>query len=504
MSLNRKKVKEYNPERVFICTLSEHPREILQALQWGPMLIPYDAARTPTKIIILNLNGKLSKRSISEYLKLNSFNNKVRKSQLISEVFCIENEGDFNTCLCLKPIKQKEIDINKTAFEKKLTPFEPNIEILMLASENGHLNFDELNQRLFDLTHETKCVDNIHKVKLKKSLNYIKNFSGRDINIIVKNEIDRKYRDENYHGFIDDENTDYYAVLYNKYIINLCLVNIHENSREKIMLTSLLGRYARYNDAYINLSYEFEPGHEPKYNSYHEAIKDYKFICDWGALFYGMLPQFISQTQNEYMRKASLLEEVMFDVSNPNQEDELIFNNIKVELNIKPDQSKSEVKPVFRLKVSSNEKNNPKVLFDDFIKHKSAMYLYAWSSISAEDPQQLDCNRFLGKRKACAYSFLLTGDENYKELTKTFKGDPVDPHLNKINKTIYGKDGNGGLIGGKTEGKDNTSFKQDLLELGIPKELLKKLLRKKQSTVQSEATNAASTYAITEYKCEFI
>jgi hypothetical protein len=42
------------------------------------------------------------------------------------------------------------------------------------------------------------------------------------------------------------------------------------------------------------------------------------------------------------------------------------------------------------------------------------------------------------------------------------------------------------------------------LELGIPKELLKKLLRKKQSTVQSEATKAASTYAITEYKCEFI
>jgi hypothetical protein len=504
MSLNGKKIKEYNPERVLICTLSEHPREILQAIHWEQMLLHYDVPRTPIKIIVLNLNEKLSKRLISEYLKLNSFNSKVRKSQLLSEVFGIKKEGINVTSIYPKSIMQKEIDIKKTAFEKQLTPFEPNIEILMLASENGCLNFDELNQRFFDLTHETKCVDHIHKTKLKKSLNNIKNFSGLDINIIIKNQMDRKYKGENYHGFIDDENTDYYAVLYNKYTISLCLVNIHENSHEKIMLTSLLGRYARSDDAYANFSCEFEPEYEPKYNSYHEAIKDYKFICDWGVLFYGMLPKFISQTQNVYMKKASLLEEVMLDDSNPNQEDELIFKNIKVELNTKPDQSESEVKPVFRLKVSSNEKNNSKVLFDDFIKHKSAMYLYAWSSISAEDPQQLECNRFLGKRKACAYSFLLTGDENYKELAKTFKGDPVDPHLNKITKTIYGKDGNGGLIGGKTESKDNTSFKQDLLELGMPKELLKKLLRKKQSTIQSEATNAASTYAITEYKCEFV
>jgi hypothetical protein len=504
MSLNKRKVKEYKPERVLLCTLNEHPREILQAIHWGEMLIAFDGARRPIKIIVLNLNKELSKRSIAEYLKLNSFKNKVRKSQLLSEVFGIKKEDVTNNRLFPKSIKQENTDVKQTAFEKQLTPFEPKVEILMLASKGAGLNLDELNQRLFDLTNETECVDHIHRTSLKKRLDNIKKFLGRDINLVVKNEIDRKYRGENYHGFIDDENTDYYAILYNKFTINLCLVNINENSPEKIMLTSLLGRYARFNDAYANFHCEFEPGHESKYNGYHEAIKDYNFICDWGGIIYGMLPEFISQTQSEYMRKASSLEEVMPEDSNSNQIDKLILKNIKVEMCTKPDQSLSEVKPVFRLKVSSNEKKNTKVLFDEFINHKSAMYLYAWSSISAENPQHLECNRFLGNRKACAYSFLLTGDENYKELTKTFKGDSVDPHLNKINKTMYGKDGNGGLIGGKTESKDNNSFKQDLLKLGMSKELLNKLLRKKQSTCQSEATNAASTYAITEYKCEFI
>ncbi|AWB56229.1 hypothetical protein [Colwellia sp. Arc7-D] len=477
-----KNIENYQSELILLCTIVESPREVLHAIYWGQYTAFMDGlpSRVPTKIVILNLSEVVTKRSIASYLEMDPPTKKTRKSHLISSFFGI----DRNNRIQPKGAKKN----------KQLSKYDPIIEIIMLENKIFK-SLKTLNKMLFNLTNDTLSVDRIHRKTLK-------NVGALGIeNKRIQNET-YKYSPF-YYGMEEIEDSDYINILYHKYSLNLCMVNIISNSLENGILTSMLGRYARTHDAYSRFHSKFEPDYDPDLANCHESIRDYSFVCDWEFSGYDLLPPIITRSKHEIKANQSQIKSPEM-YSNLNRKSNLInttsLKNIEVRLTAKPDQRLSEVKPLFRLAVLGERRGEVKVIFDEYINLKSAMYLYAWSKIGEGEPQILADNKFLGELKAKALSFLLTGSKDYKNISKELKADT--PYINKIDSVIYGRDGNGGLIGGKTESKDKNYFQKNILHLGGPVKLLNEVIRTKHSTIcfRGNATKPLSTYAAGNYK----